>query len=105
MVEGDSYKLSGSATVSPRADGTARLRDVFVFVNDQKVFFKVVPQSAAAADKLDFQADLPLQNGNNVVSVFAREDEELQTRRTLVIYRRPPAEVAQDAARAKQQAQ
>jgi carboxyl-terminal processing protease len=104
VVEGESFKLSGSATVSPRADGTARLRDVFVFVNEQKVFFKVVPQSAAA-DKLDFQADLPLQNGNNVVSVFAREDEELQTRRTLVIYRRPPAEVAQDAARAKQQAQ
>ncbi|HEX9241247.1 MAG TPA: MXAN_5808 family serine peptidase [Anaeromyxobacter sp.] len=104
VVEGDSYKLSGSATVSPNADGSAKLRDVFVFVNEQKVFFKVVPQ-AASAQKLDFQADLPLKAGNNVVTVFAREDEDLQTRRSVVIYRRPPAEMAQDAARAKAQAQ
>jgi carboxyl-terminal processing protease len=100
VVEGDSYKLSGSASISPNADGSAKLRDVFVFVNDQKVFFKVVPQTAQA-EKLDFQADLPLKVGNNVVTVIAREDEDLQTRRSVVIYRRPPAEMAQDAAQAK----
>jgi carboxyl-terminal processing protease len=105
VVEGDSYRLSGSATVSPNADGSAKLRDVFVFVNDQKVFFKVVPQSQAAAEKLEFQTDLPLKVGNNVVTVIAREDEDLQTRRSVVIYRRPAAEVAQDAAQAKRAAQ
>jgi carboxyl-terminal processing protease len=86
--------------VTPNADGSAKLRDVFIFVNEQKVFFKVVPQSTSA-QKLDFQTDLPLKVGNNVVTVFAREDEDLQTRRSVVIYRRPPAEMAQDAARAK----
>jgi carboxyl-terminal processing protease len=96
VTEGDTFKLSGTASVAPAADGSATLRDVFVFVNDQKVFFKVVPQSANAA-KLDFQADLPLKPGNNVVTVFAREDDELQTRRSVVVYRRPQAEVAQDA--------
>jgi len=65
-----------------------------VFVNEQKVFFKVVPQSANAS-KLDFEADLPLKPGNNVVTVFAREDDELQTRRSVVVYRRPQAEMAQ----------
>ena len=104
VVEGDTFRLSGSASVAPSADGLAKLRDVFVFVNEQKVFFKVVPQSANAA-KLDFQADLPLKPGNNVVTVFAREDDELQTRRSVVIYRRPQAEMAQDAASAKRQAQ
>jgi len=104
VVEGDTFKLSGTASVAPSLEGGAKLRDVFVFVNEQKVFFKVVPESANAA-KLDFQADLPLKPGNNVVTVFAREDDELQTRRSVVIYRRPQAEVAQDAAAAKRQAQ
>jgi carboxyl-terminal processing protease len=96
VVESDTFKLSGTASVAPSADGSAKLRDVFVFVNDQKVFFRVVPQSANTA-KLDFEADLPLKPGNNVVTVFAREDDELQTRRSVVIYRRPQAEMAQDA--------
>jgi carboxyl-terminal processing protease len=104
VVEGDTFKLSGTASVAPSLEGGAKLRDVFVFVNEQKVFFKVVPESANAA-KLDFQADLPLKQGNNVVTVFAREDDELQTRRSVVIYRRPQAEVAQDAAATKRQAQ
>jgi carboxyl-terminal processing protease len=104
VVEGDSFRLQGTASVPPTVEATARLRDVFVFVNDQKVFFKVVPESATAAS-LDFQADLPLKPGNNVVTVVAREDEEFQTRRSVVIYRRPQAEVAQDAAAAKRQAQ
>jgi carboxyl-terminal processing protease len=94
VVEGDTFKLSGTATVAPSADGSAKLRDVFVFVNEQKVFFRVVPESANAA-KLDFEADLPLKPGNNVVTVFAREDDELQTRRSVVIYRRPQGEMAQ----------
>ena len=38
------------------ADPAAKLRDVFVFVNDQKVFFKVQPENAAAA-KMDFTAE------------------------------------------------
>jgi carboxyl-terminal processing protease len=96
VTEGDTFKLSGTASVAPSADGSAKLRDVFVFVNDQKVFFKVAPPSASAA-KLDFQADLPLKPGNNVVTVFAREDDELQTRRSVVVYRRPAAEISQEA--------
>jgi carboxyl-terminal processing protease len=105
VVEGDTFRLQGTASVPPSSDASAkRLRDVFVFVNDQKVFFKVVPE-AATASSLDFQTDLPLKPGNNVVTVFAREDEEFQTRRSVVIYRRPQAEVAQDAASAQRQPQ
>jgi carboxyl-terminal processing protease len=93
VVEGDSFKLQGNASVPPSIEGGGRLRDVFIFVNDQKVFFKVMPESAPT-QKLDFQADLPLKPGNNVVTVFAREDDEFQARRSVVIYRRPQAEVA-----------
>jgi carboxyl-terminal processing protease len=97
VAEGDRWRLGGTATAPPPVAGAGtRLRDVFVYVNDQKVFFKVVPESGASSS-MDFAADLPLKPGNNVVTVFAREDEEFQSRRSLVVYRRPPSEVAQQA--------
>jgi carboxyl-terminal processing protease len=103
VVDGDHLKLSGTATLQQSSDaGASRLRDVFIYVGDQKVFFKVVPEGTNAA-RLDFATELPLKPGNNVVTVFAREDEEFQTRRSIVVYRRPPAEVAQDAASRKAQ--
>jgi len=104
VVEGDTWKLQGSALVPPSADPDARLRDVFVFVNEQKVFFKVLPEDATTS-KLDFTADIPLEEGNNVVTVFAREDDEFQSRRSIVVYRRPPAEVAADGTQKTRQAQ
>jgi carboxyl-terminal processing protease len=93
VVDGAALRLSGTASVPPGAPGAAtRLRDLFVFVNDQKVFFRVVPDGQASS--IDFAADLPLKPGNNVVTVVAREDEEFQARRTFVVHRREPAEVA-----------
>jgi carboxyl-terminal processing protease len=104
VVEGDTFRLQGSASLprSAAADTGSRLRDVFVFVNDQKVFFKVVPESQTSA-RVDFQTDIPLMPGNNTISVFAREDEEFQSRRSVVVYRRPPAEVAQETAKRQPQ--
>ena len=43
---------------------------------------------------VDIRTDVPLKLGNNVITVFAREDEEFQSRRSLFVYRRGPAEVA-----------
>jgi carboxyl-terminal processing protease len=105
VVEGDRFRLQGTASVPAGVDpSSARLRDVFVYVNDQKVFFKVVPETTNQS-RMEFSTDVPLKPGNNVVTVFAREDDEFQTRRSVVVYRRPPAEVAQDAASQKRGAQ
>jgi carboxyl-terminal processing protease len=98
IVEGDTWKLQGSATVPASADPAARLRDVFVFVNDQKVFFKVQPETAAAG-RMEFTAEIPLKPGNNLVTVVAREDDEFQTRRSVVVSRRGSSEVAAEAGR------
>jgi carboxyl-terminal processing protease len=99
VVEADTFKLSGSAMLPPSADPEARLRDVYIFVNDEKVFFRVVPDGASSSStvngRLDFSADLPLKPGQNVVTVFAREDQELQTRRSVVIFRKGAASVAE----------
>jgi carboxyl-terminal processing protease len=104
IVDAATWSLSGSAMVPPSADPTARLRDVFVFVNEQKVFFKVLPEASTTA-RMDFTTDIPLETGNNVITVYAREDDEFQSRRSIVVYRRPPAEVAQDARTAKERTQ
>jgi carboxyl-terminal processing protease len=92
-VEVDSLKLSGVATVPPSSDPEARLRDVFIFVNDKKVFFKVVPENQTTP-RMEFQADLPLKPGNNLVTVFAREDEDFQSRRSFYVLRRVPTQAA-----------
>jgi carboxyl-terminal processing protease len=92
VVDGEKLRLAGKASV-PAGSPSPRLRDVIVFVNDQKVFFKVVPEGKAG--EIEFTADVPLKPGNNTVTVVAREDEEYQSRRSLMVYRRAPAEVAQ----------
>jgi carboxyl-terminal processing protease len=98
VMDGETLHLAGSATIPPSADPGARLRDVFVFVNDQKVFFKVQPDDAHAS-RLDFATDVPLKPGNNAIRVFAREDEEFYSSRSIVVYRRPPPALATEANR------
>ncbi|HTP26362.1 MAG TPA: hypothetical protein VMK12_11985 [Anaeromyxobacteraceae bacterium] len=103
VVAGDKIHLAGSASVPPGIAGVrTRLRDVFIFANEQKVFFKVMPE-AGNSQKMDFVADVPLKPGNNAITVFAREDEEFQARRTLYAYRRGSAQVAQQGSDAEQQ--
>jgi carboxyl-terminal processing protease len=92
VVDGEKLHLTGTASI-PAGSPSTRLRDVFVFVNDQKVFFKVVPEGKTG--DIQFVADVPLKPGNNTVTVVAREDEEFQSRRSLIVHRREVAEVAQ----------
>jgi carboxyl-terminal processing protease len=100
VVTTEKIRLRGIASVPPGVAGAeTRLRDVFIFANDQKVFFKVVPETAGSA-RLEFEADVPLKVGNNVITVYAREDEEFQSRRTVFVHRRSPAEVAQQGTNA-----
>jgi carboxyl-terminal processing protease len=91
VVDGEKFHLAGTASV-PEGSPSTKIRDVFIFVNDQKVYFKVVPEGRTG--EIPFVADVPLKPGNNTVTVVAREDEEFQSRRSLVVHRREPAEVA-----------
>jgi carboxyl-terminal processing protease len=68
------------------------LLDVFVLVNDQKVFFK--GRTPEDGDKLKFTTEFPLKEGNNFVTVIARETQDFATRKTVVIRRRAPAVAA-----------
>jgi carboxyl-terminal processing protease len=93
VVDTESVELSG--TISGRS-----LRDMYVLVNDKKVFFKSGPESApveptAEADQLDehnvalpFKLDLRLDEGLNKVLVVARLDEKVISYRSLFVSRR-----------------
>ena len=85
-VDGDRFTLSGIV-----AD--PQLQDLFVLVNDQKVYFK--GKGAEDGDKVKFTTEFPLKEGNNLVTVVARETQDFATRKTIVIHRRASNAVAQ----------
>jgi len=88
----DHLTLSGSAS---DANG---MRDLQIFIqheNDyRKVFFRTARKpgqpATGAPVQLDFQTELPLKPGNSTVVIIAREDDDLQTQRTLVVHRKQP---------------
>ena len=93
-VDQDHFTLNGSA-----ADANG-MRDLQIFVqheNDyRKVFFRTSRKQGEAQNvtgpaQMDFSADLPLKPGNSTVFVIAREDDDLQTQRTVVIHRKQSA--------------
>ena len=93
-VDQDHFTLTGSA-----ADASG-MRDLQIFIqheNDyRKVFFRTAKkqgqaQNASGPAQLDFSADLPLKPGNSTVFLIAREDDDLQTQRTIVIHRKQSA--------------
>jgi carboxyl-terminal processing protease len=104
-VDSDKFTLNG---VAGDLNG---MRDLQIFVQHdsdyRKVFFRTAKkagelQSVSGPTQLDFSAELPLKPGNNTVFLIAREDDDLQTQRTLVIHRKQPV-VAQ--AQQKQRAE
>ena len=78
-------------------DANSRL-EVYVLVNDQKVFFSGVNPKASDSKSLKFSTDFTLKEGNNTVLVVARETPDFASRRMLVIRRRPAAMAQQVAA-------
>ncbi len=94
VVDGEKFTLS-SVVNDPQ------LLDVFVLVNDQKVFFKGAQPDDNG--KVKFSTEFSLKEGNNLVTVVARESQDYASRKSVVIRRRPAA-VAQKATEPQQQA-
>jgi carboxyl-terminal processing protease len=93
-TDSERFTLSGVATDQDP------MRDLYVFVNDQKVFFKSGGGSEDGPGQIKFNADFALKPGNNTVVVVAREGQDFLARKLLVIHRRAAApELAQKAAK------
>jgi carboxyl-terminal processing protease len=91
---GSSYKLTGEAL-----DDT-HVEDVYVFVSNReakihnrKVFYKSNRNGKTTA-LMRFAPTIPLWPGNNLVTVVARENGEVQTSKTVSIYRTDGATVS-----------
>jgi len=97
VVTGDSVHVTGHAS------DDRILRDVYIRVwnRDAKVGMKKVfyqsNRGAGDRTKLDFEADVPLWPGSNMVQVFARESNEVQSLDTVVVLKRSTGLVAQPA--------
>jgi len=95
VAQGDRYTLTGTVT-EPKG-----LLDMFVLVNDQKVFFRTSDSPKNEPTKLKFTTDFPLKDGSNAVVVVARQTQDFSSRKVLILRRRP-ADVAQSLARGTQ---
>lgn len=75
-------------TLTGEALAETGIKDLLIFVNDRKVYFKSNHGSDdGERGRLRFSARVPLENGVNRITVVAREDEELATRETLIVNR------------------
>ncbi|HEY4184018.1 MAG TPA: MXAN_5808 family serine peptidase [Polyangia bacterium] len=97
VVTGETVRIKGHAF------DDRIVRDVYVRVwnRDAKVPMKKVfymPNRATGdRTKLDFEADVPLWLGSNLVQVFARESNEVQSLDTVVVLKRSGALLAEPA--------
>jgi carboxyl-terminal processing protease len=82
-TRGDTMSLEMSAS-----DENGGVQDAFVFVGNRKVFYKPNPSKDGAA--MQFTIDVPLKAGVNVITVVARENEDVSTSRRLVVRKDGP---------------
>ena len=82
-TRGDRVVVEGVAT---DPDGVL---DTYIFVGPNKVFYESSPKGKKQ-DRLDFKYEAKLQPGVNVITVFARENEDTATRYTRIVRRDGP---------------
>jgi carboxyl-terminal processing protease len=88
VVVGDTVHIKGHAT------DDRLVRDVYVRVWNRnakipvKKAFYQPNRLAGDRTKMDFEADIPLWAGSNLVQVFARESNEVQSLQTVVVLKR-----------------
>ena len=90
VTTGDTVHIKGHAT------DDHLVRDVYVRVWNRnakipvkKVFYQP-NRLTGDRTKMDFEADIPLWPGSNLVQVFARESNEVQSLQTVVVLKRAP---------------
>ncbi|HMF43951.1 MAG TPA: MXAN_5808 family serine peptidase [Polyangia bacterium] len=90
IVVGDTVHIKGHAS------DERLVRDVYVRVWNRnakipvKKAFYQPNRLAGDRTKMDFEADIPLWAGSNLVQVFARESNEVQSLQTVVVLKRAP---------------
>jgi carboxyl-terminal processing protease len=84
-VEGDTY------TVEARIEDDGAVKDAYLFVGDQKVHYEIIKHGAQQGQARGttnavLRHDVKLKPGVNVITLFAREDDEFAQRETLTVF-------------------
>ncbi|MFO0693394.1 MAG: MXAN_5808 family serine peptidase [Polyangiales bacterium] len=87
--EGTLVTREGSVRVHGDATDDARVRDLYIFAGNNKVFYRSNPATGDTR-RLDFDVSVPLRDGMNFVIVVARESDQVVSRHVLVIRRDGP---------------
>lgn len=82
-TRGDSVKIEGVAT-----DGD-RVLDTYMFVGSQKVFYQS-NQGGSDSKKMTFSHEAKLSPGVNVITIVARENQDVASRETIVVRKDGP---------------
>jgi hypothetical protein len=79
MTKNSKFTITGNIT------DDQEVKDYFIFVNEDKVAYSSNPDSNA---NYAISTELPLKEGNNTISIIARDNQEMTTRYSFVIERR-----------------
>ncbi|MCA9545452.1 MAG: hypothetical protein KC613_13705, partial [Myxococcales bacterium] len=74
-----------AVTVSGEVLADKLVKDLLIYVNNRKVFFK--SNAGGPVDRLPFSARVPLEAGVNRITLIARQDDEAASRRTVIVHR------------------
>jgi carboxyl-terminal processing protease len=69
-----------------RAEDDSIVRDLYVFVGSRKAYYQS-NRKGPNPQKASFDTSIPLRPGINYVSVIAREDNEVMSRKTYIVRR------------------
>ncbi len=75
--------------VRGRASDDQQVRDLYIFVGSQKVYYRS-NNGSGNRGRMAFETEVPLHGGVNYVTVFARESDEVISRETFVVRRDGP---------------
>jgi carboxyl-terminal processing protease len=75
--------------VSGWATDDSLVRDLYIFVGSHKVFYQS-NRNGSAPNKVSFDTSIALRPGINYVTVVAREDNEIMSRKTFIVRRDAP---------------
>ncbi|MBI2974883.1 MAG: hypothetical protein HYY43_04765, partial [Deltaproteobacteria bacterium] len=59
-----------------------QVKDYFIYVGEDKIIYSSNPENSSTY-KLD--AELPLKTGNNLISIFARDNQDMMTRQSFIV--------------------
>ena len=69
-------------------DASGGIQDAYVFLGSRKIFYQ--PNAEKGGKQMQFKLDVPLKPGVNLITVVARENEEISTRRVIVVRKDGP---------------